>query len=137
MEFFFCKQNTAYEMRISDWSSGVCSSDLLAVFGVRPDLARQREEGETLGEIDLGRRQPLGQRGALRLVVALGLAEPQVDAEGALAERDILAGLGVAAENLGVGQVDAVVFLVARHRERAGVARSEEHTSELQALMRR
>src|SRR3546814_12094622 len=28
----------------------------------------------------------------------------------------------VAAENLGVGQVDAVVFLVARHRERAGVA---------------
>src|SRR3546814_2822338 len=27
---FFCKQKTAYEMRISDWSSDVCSSDLLA-----------------------------------------------------------------------------------------------------------
>src|SRR3546814_5859728 len=27
--FFFCKQKTAYEMRISDWSSDVCSSDLL------------------------------------------------------------------------------------------------------------
>src|SRR3546814_13738785 len=27
---FFFKQNTAYEMRISDWSSDVCSSDLLA-----------------------------------------------------------------------------------------------------------
>src|SRR3546814_16213656 len=27
--FFFFKQNTAYEMRISDWSSDVCSSDLL------------------------------------------------------------------------------------------------------------
>src|SRR3546814_8430259 len=25
----FCKQKTSYEMRISDWSSDVCSSDLL------------------------------------------------------------------------------------------------------------
>src|SRR3546814_14744831 len=35
--FFFVKQKTAYEMRISDWSSDVCSSDLAkgdqAVFG--------------------------------------------------------------------------------------------------------
>src|SRR3546814_17002585 len=30
--FFFFKQKTAYEMRISDWSSDVCSSDL------RPDM---------------------------------------------------------------------------------------------------
>src|SRR3546814_18517947 len=29
--FFFFKQKTAYEMRISDWSSDVCSSDLLFV----------------------------------------------------------------------------------------------------------
>src|SRR3546814_9123970 len=28
--FFFFKQKTAYEMRISDWSSDVCSSDLNA-----------------------------------------------------------------------------------------------------------
>src|SRR3546814_11180095 len=27
--FFFFKQQTAYEMRISDWSSDVCSSDLI------------------------------------------------------------------------------------------------------------
>src|SRR3546814_7330676 len=27
-DFFFFKQKTAYEMRISDWSSDVCSSDL-------------------------------------------------------------------------------------------------------------
>src|SRR3546814_3914674 len=27
-QFFFFKQKTAYEMRISDWSSDVCSSDL-------------------------------------------------------------------------------------------------------------
>src|SRR3546814_3446734 len=29
--FFFFKQKTAYEMRISDWSSDVCSSDLIKV----------------------------------------------------------------------------------------------------------
>src|SRR3546814_15569389 len=29
--FFFFKQKTAYEMRISDWSSDVCSSDLQVV----------------------------------------------------------------------------------------------------------
>src|SRR3546814_8596839 len=28
--FFFLKHKTAYEMRISDWSSDVCSSDLLS-----------------------------------------------------------------------------------------------------------
>src|SRR3546814_1033878 len=31
--FFFCMQKTAYEMRISDWSSDVCSSDLLVATG--------------------------------------------------------------------------------------------------------
>src|SRR3546814_2978519 len=31
MCFFFSKQKTAYEMRISDWSSDVCSSDLGAM----------------------------------------------------------------------------------------------------------
>src|SRR3546814_780611 len=30
--FFFFKQKTAYEMRISDWSSDVCSSDLVRIF---------------------------------------------------------------------------------------------------------
>src|SRR3546814_4443519 len=45
--FFFFKQKTAYEMRISDWSSDVCSSDLsglvrdqvyAAVFGAGPAM---------------------------------------------------------------------------------------------------
>src|SRR3546814_283940 len=31
--FFFFKQKTAYEMRISDWSSDVCSSDLVGYVG--------------------------------------------------------------------------------------------------------
>src|SRR3546814_15864349 len=35
--FFFFKQKTAYEMRISDWSSDVCSSDLPTTFPVRPN----------------------------------------------------------------------------------------------------
>src|SRR3546814_9536358 len=30
--FFFFKQKTAYEMRISDWSSDVCSSDLIGIY---------------------------------------------------------------------------------------------------------
>src|SRR3546814_7182843 len=34
MCFFFFKQKTAYEMRISDWSSDVCSSDLLTGFTI-------------------------------------------------------------------------------------------------------
>src|SRR3546814_4678077 len=36
MCFFFFKQKTAYEMRISDWSSDVCSSDLTDCVEVCP-----------------------------------------------------------------------------------------------------
>src|SRR3546814_6374536 len=36
--FFFFKQKTAYEMRISDWSSDVCSSDLPPLL----EIARHR-----------------------------------------------------------------------------------------------
>src|SRR3546814_14782121 len=39
LSFFFFKQKTAYEMRISDWSSDVCSSDLQAV----ADYEKQRD----------------------------------------------------------------------------------------------
>src|SRR3546814_10811048 len=38
--FFFFKQKTAYEMRISDWSSDVCSSDLALLHGFRVPDAR-------------------------------------------------------------------------------------------------
>src|SRR3546814_2327221 len=41
--FFFFKQKTAYEMRISDWSSDVCSSDLFpAATGTRVERRRRR-----------------------------------------------------------------------------------------------
>src|SRR3546814_14497581 len=50
--FFFFKQKTAYEMRISDWSSDVCSSDLVADAG-RGGRLRHRGGGRALRE---GRR---------------------------------------------------------------------------------
>src|SRR3546814_18184834 len=40
--FFFFKQKTAYEMRISDWSSDVCSSDLPHDNRARTDAADDR-----------------------------------------------------------------------------------------------
>src|SRR3546814_6057195 len=104
--FFFFKQKTAYEMRISDWSSDVCSSDLLA----------QREEAaEHIGADIEGGRQPVGgarhqlfDREADRQQRAAGEREDQ---------------LGIGAEKIGMGVIVAI-------------ARSEEHTSELQSLMR-
>src|SRR3546814_1776309 len=73
--FFFFKQKTAYEMRISDWSSDVCSSDLNAgrehgvadvlagVVGDRPAAlgrdadhpARPAIFGEQIVDIKIGR----------------------------------------------------------------------------------
>src|SRR3546814_5326816 len=50
--FFFFKQKTAYEMRISDWSSDVCSSDLqaagdgLCLHGRRAGRPSGREEDQ-------------------------------------------------------------------------------------------
>src|SRR3546814_5993079 len=65
--FFFFKQKTAYEMRISDWSSDVCSSDLdaeddrprLALLDLAEDQvggAEQRVDGLALRILDRGRR---------------------------------------------------------------------------------
>src|SRR3546814_2369225 len=48
MLFFFFKQKTAYEMRISDWSSDVCSSDLAAE---RDDLAQHLDEEARQGQV--------------------------------------------------------------------------------------
>src|SRR3546814_6570169 len=41
--FFFFKQKTAYEMRISDWSSDVCSSDLAALGDLEDIGAQERK----------------------------------------------------------------------------------------------
>src|SRR3546814_18781134 len=54
--FFFFKQKTAYEMRISDWSSDVCSSDL--------DLSHATRLLRETGALDdtLARARHYGQR---------------------------------------------------------------------------
>src|SRR3546814_19660747 len=50
MFFFFFKQKTAYEMRISDWSSDVCSSDLQDAIG-RQAGAKDRVGDEGLAAL--------------------------------------------------------------------------------------
>src|SRR3546814_10119417 len=46
--FFFFKQKTAYEMRISDWSSDVCSSDLARQPGL-PEISATRIHSQKAG----------------------------------------------------------------------------------------
>src|SRR3546814_7753175 len=115
-------QKTAYEMRISDWSSDVCSSDL---FGVRDGFLQAIEHLVGHG-VHLGLERGHGD------VVAVG---PQADAvvlEHRLALRERFAqqrvgeALALVDGQGGAGQL----------RVLAGAVRSEEHTSELQSLMR-
>src|SRR3546814_9299399 len=62
--FFFFKQKTAYEMRISDWSSDVCSSDLWCEDDHEVDR-RKRAHREELAE-----RHQCPERGASHLACA-------------------------------------------------------------------
>src|SRR3546814_3103205 len=104
--FFFFKQKTAYEMRISDWSSDVCSSDL---WEFTPDARKLIQESESYAV--LNRQAVLGFRSsyALKLyeIGSLRLHRRQSTWKGDMAA--LRAALGI---------------------------RSEEHTSELQSLMR-
>src|SRR3546814_7314400 len=60
--FFFFKQKTAYEMRISDWSSDVCSSDLKTSAMAVPSAIPIQNWYRI---IRLPRREDCAQRGAL------------------------------------------------------------------------
>src|SRR3546814_15583318 len=54
---FLCvvfKQKTAYEMRISDWSSDVCSSDLYGLFEPLSINVREPEVSARFGELERG-----------------------------------------------------------------------------------
>src|SRR3546814_3231042 len=63
--FFFFKQKTAYEMRISDWSSGVCSSDLRAHRAQHVQIGVAVIVGMNAAlQADLGRTPISGLRGA-------------------------------------------------------------------------
>src|SRR3546814_7024745 len=61
--FFFFKQKTAYEMRISDWSSDVCSSDL---HGVNATTANTTADDIAIGDVLLS---AVADRGADMLVM--------------------------------------------------------------------
>src|SRR3546814_16887488 len=63
-------QKTAYEMRISDWSSDVCSSDLLARPGTAISLRVPRPAGWSLDE--LAAHGAVGRRGAQLLRRIIG-----------------------------------------------------------------
>src|SRR3546814_14690989 len=86
--FFFFKQKTAYEMRISDWSSDVCSSDLFHRLAVpqqphhlhqldveaRPSPGQRLHRGDDpLDRAGMVRAPDVDQRvGALGLLVMIG-----------------------------------------------------------------
>src|SRR3546814_8244172 len=107
--FFFFKKKTAYEMRISDWSSDVCSSDLNAgmVCAAAPII-------RTAGDAARLFRARLCRRERETLIVA------HLDAKRRL--------IRLSEET--VGATGHVVLPV------RAIVRSEEHTSELQSLMR-
>src|SRR3546814_9389907 len=67
--FFFFKQKTAYEMRISDWSSDVCSSDL------EDDGVAEGERGRRLPRRDGDREIPRRNQSecAHRLAIGRGI----------------------------------------------------------------
>src|SRR3546814_1797360 len=127
--FFFFKQKTAYEMRISDWSSDVCSSDLgdPAVADLRPPRLHRRR-GRALPEGDAGRP------GAGAVNRDPGTACHPERSEGSA--RDFATTCRCAAA-AGPARIEGT-----RHdppqppRRIHHRLRSEEHTSELQSLMR-
>src|SRR3546814_3979005 len=128
--FFFFKHKTAYERRISDWSSDACSSDLLA----RLIALQEQELARTLIGIDLR-----GQGGGVRklqrhMAFPAGLERGDIDDDAAAR-----IGRFAEADDEYVPR-DAEIFDRAGEREAVrrddAHVRSEEHTSELQSLMR-
>src|SRR3546814_10446330 len=117
--FFFFKHKTAYDMRISDWSSDVCSSDLAA------DL-RLVLRGEDAGGPRAGGLAP-----AAALAAAAG---------GCPGHQAGFPRAGVfPAEALRLQPQSVRLLEVPDHAsppDRRQCRRSEEHTSELQSLMR-
>src|SRR3546814_3817903 len=116
-------------MRISDWSSDVCSSDLLERLeaGERVGAAAVGQDDRRIRR-EIGRRQRIDAR-----------AEEQIAAEERIGRRvEIDRREDVGADDVG-RETLAVLRIVGARGEGQPVAdleRSEEHTSELQSLMR-
>src|SRR3546814_2146938 len=112
--FFFFKQKTAYELRISDWSSDVCSSDLLGGH-VRQVLLRLLRSGLRVSD----------RGGTVR---ATGnLAELEVDGQ----RLDGLEGLDVEGGDGDCLAVGARDVLVGDDREDAGVGKGDRKSTRL------
>src|SRR3546814_3169931 len=117
--FFFFKQQRACEMLISDWRSGVCSSEL---------LGRLTAANQTSGANDLTfTYDALGRN--LTQAGPLGTMTSTYDAAGRRTELQWPDAFYVNYDHLVTGEVTKV-------RENGATSRSEEHTSELQSLMR-
>src|SRR3546814_2463165 len=145
-ELMFCvcffKQKTAYEMRISDWSSDVCSSDLLTSRLVQVMAWLLVQKAVHAGEIeDTDVDDPKRRLGGHEIC-----AEPGPwDVSGLPKGLRGLLDRSLALYNR-VARLDEMVHIRAsQERERAagetadertGDSRSEEHTSELQSLLR-
>src|SRR3546814_10893349 len=128
MWFFFFKQKPAYEMRISDWSSDVCSSDLHAALS---EVHKRVKEG-----VPLSRAMAVAPKLFPPMTAAMAEAG---EANGKLAPA--LAKLAETlerSESLRQTIVSALIYPAMLFAIAGGVIlmRSEEHTSELQSLMR-
>src|SRR3546814_3531145 len=134
----FCcfKQKTAYEMRISDWSSDVCSSDLIGKPGDRDDVAcvsfLHRHALKAPKGKNLGRTARFDH-----LAVGIERLDRHVHLQRAAGDA---AGEDTADEIVAVQQrhqeLERAVTVGDRLRHMIDDGRSEEHTSELQSLMR-
>src|SRR3546814_15616960 len=83
MSVFFFKQKTAYEMRISDWSSDVCSSDLELLRDRLGDQLRVEFGLADLGDVDVRRdAHQVGYFLAQLLDVLAALADHHARASG-------------------------------------------------------
>src|SRR3546814_10810834 len=129
---FFFKQKTAYEMRISDWSSDVCSSDLDSTYEISDELNCLKREAALITQYKrLHEGGPLtnlaGGVGNLSGSSPFSLARHAATLSGSTANNPERATLNRFL--LSIAPVYSVPV-------RPIFQRSEEHTSELQSLMR-
>src|SRR3546814_10413033 len=124
---FFFKQKTAYEMRISDWSSDVCSSDLLSI-RLTTDANAQSEVQYSINQTPTTVQSAFGIWNA-----SLGLLGGD-HWEFNFVVKNITD--KSYSTNLGTFGQGVVRFVPRDDRRYVGANRSEAHTSELQSLMR-
>src|SRR3546814_10359271 len=111
-------------MRISDWSSDVCSSDLLAAQQVGQQRANAVGRGHLL------------QRAAERLLGKCQVALLQVREAQRVADLRVVGGVVGRLRQQHQGGIRVAALQRYAAFEQARPRRSEEHTSELQSLMR-